>query len=143
MCLILDTNLFGDFFDPRKLDMAPVRNWIENKNGKIAYSATGTIKKEWEKLGPEKQKLIDIYRRAGKFKLVDEQAVMAEEKFLKQTGGLKSDDSHIVALALASKVNLLASEDQKLHDDFKRHVRNGKIYKDRSHKHLLTQDRCP
>ena len=37
MCLILDTDNYGLFLAPDNEDMKPVRDWIDNKNGKIAY----------------------------------------------------------------------------------------------------------
>ncbi len=36
MCLILDTNSL--FLDPNNEDMKPVRKWVDDKSGKIAYS---------------------------------------------------------------------------------------------------------
>ena len=40
MCLILDTNKYGDFLEPKNQDMEPIRNWMKTRNGKIAYSPT-------------------------------------------------------------------------------------------------------
>lgn len=56
---------------------------------------------------------------------------------------IQSDDKHIIALALAAKVNVLVTQDDDLSEDFKKHVKNGKIYKYESHEHLLPRDGCP
>lgn len=56
---------------------------------------------------------------------------------------IKSDDPHIIALALIAGVKVLVSKDNKLIADFKGHVSRGKVYKTKSHRHLLTKDTCP
>ncbi len=44
MCVILDTNTFGRFRNPEDEDLEPVRKWLNQKNGKIAYSNTEKFK---------------------------------------------------------------------------------------------------
>ena len=46
MCLILDTNKFGDFLDPENRDMEPVRMWMRLGKGKMAYSPTEKMQSE-------------------------------------------------------------------------------------------------
>ena len=67
MCLILDTNRYGLFLDPNNEDMKPVRKWVDNKNGKIAYSPVGKMKDELEKY-PKMRRQFEQYSRAGKLK---------------------------------------------------------------------------
>ena len=138
MCIILDTNLWSKFNDPKNEDMEPVRDWIDHKNGKIAYSPVGKIKQELEKsknmIGKFKK-----YKRDGQLKLVPKEDVEQAKKGLK---GLKSDDPDIIALAQVSNVKLLATEDKDLHTDFKNIIK-GNIYQTKDHKPLLRKVKCP
>ena len=140
MCLILDTNLFSDYMNNTQ-DMAPVRRWLEGtkrsrRKGKLAYSPT-------DKFGAEvdrhrfKKKLMEL-SRAG---IVKEIPVAKVKKVESELPQLKSDDPHVVALAIAGSVSVLVSKDQDLHQDFKKLV-GGKVYQNAAHRRLLTQDLC-
>ena len=144
MCIILDANMFGKFNKRYKgrqdKDMKPVWNWLDRKHGKIVYSNTAKIRKEWLKggmRGPMK-----VLNQAGKLKLVSAQDVQKKSDALEKTGKLRSGDSHIIALAKIAKVKILVSADKKLHVDF-RNIVGGEVYTTKSHSHLLTRDTCP
>lgn len=122
MCIILDANLFSEYLQNTP-DMVPVRQWLEGntrtrKRGKLAYSPTAKFRAE-------------VGRHRFRRKLVE----------LRRAGLLKSDDPHIVALAVAGRVSVLVSRDQALHEDFKR-VTGGKVYQTAMHRRLLTPDLC-
>ena len=152
MCAILDTNTFGRFKNQKNQDknkdLDPVREWLRNKNGKIVYSNTEKYKNEWKSGGMENW--AKERSRAGQFKLVSD-GVEEKEKELK--GKLRSDDEHIIALAIIAKVKLLISYsdyprpergDSALFDDFRDpNLVNGSVYTKKEHKHLLTKDTCP
>ena len=76
--------------------------------------------------------------RAGIVKAVPVAKVEKVESELPQ---LKSDDPHVVALAIAGSVSVLVSKDQDLHQDFKKLV-GGKVYQNATHRRLLTPDLC-
>lgn len=82
----------------------------------------------------------DQLMRSGQLKLVS-QDIQEKESELNDT--IRSDDPHIIALAVIGEVKVLISEDRKLIQDFKEHVSQGKVYKTKGHKHLLTKDTCP
>lgn len=134
MCLILDTNKYGDFFK-QKQDMEPVRKWLDRK-GKIAYSPTRKFEKE---LTRDMKSELHTYRESGKMKFFKPEDVQNVQDKL---SGLESDDPHIIALAKVAKVRLLVSGDQDLHKDFKKIVK-GSVYQNKSHKKLLKNDLCP
>ena len=138
MCLILDTNRYGLFLDPNNEDMEPVREWIDKKNGKIAYAPIGKMRDELEKY-PKMRRQFEQYRRADKLKNIPVEIIEERKNRLPP---LRSDDPDIIALAQVSEVKLLISDDENLHADFKTIVR-GKIYQTRSHKRLLRNDLCP
>ncbi len=89
--------------------------------------------------------------RAGKFKLVSPEDVKKKESELK--GRTRSDDIHIIALALVSGVKVLVSYyeldskrsgDKAIFKDFtNRDLVGGKLYLRKEHEHLLTEDTCP
>ena len=140
MCVILDVNLIGRFKkDPVDEDMKPVHQWLERKNGKIVYSDTEKFRREWDKGGG--YALRRQLQRRDKLKLVSDQDVQEEIKKIEDK--IKSDDPHIIALALIAEVKVLVSKDNKLIADFKVQVSQGKVYKTKSHRHLLTKDTCP
>lgn len=138
MCLILDTNMYGLFLASDNEDMNPVRDWIDNKTGKIAHSPTGKMKDELDKY-PKMRKRFKEYSRAGKLKTFPREDVEREKNRLPP---LQSDDPDIIALARVSGVRLLVSGDENLHADFKQIV-GGSIYQTRQHTHLLKRDICP
>ena len=140
MCVILDANMFGEFKDQSNEDMQPVWNWLENKNGKIAYTNTRKFDEEWERGGVTD--LIKILKQAEKLKEVPAPDVQQKENEL--IGKIASDDPHIIALAIVADVKVLVSSDQTLHQDFKnRNLVGGKVYQNKKHARLLTKDTCP
>ena len=137
MCLILDTNKYGDFLEPENQDMEPIRKWMKTKNGKIAYSPTEKMERELKR--HKMRERFDIYREAQQLKLVPPNEV---EQAMDSLPNLQSDDPDIIALAQVSGVSLLVSADKNLHADFKTIIR-GNIYQTSAHKHLLRNDLCP
>ena len=138
MCLILDTNKYGDFLEPKNQDMGPVRNWMRTRNGKIAYSPTENMEKELSRHNKMREQF-ERYRETDKLRLVPPNEV---EQAMNSLPDLRSDDPDIIALAQVSGVKLLVSGDVNLHTDFKRIV-GGKIYQTQAHKRLLRNDLCP
>lgn len=80
MCVILDANMFGEFKDQSNEDMQPVWNWLENKNGKIAYTNTRKFDEEWERGGVTD--LIKLLKQAEKLKEMPAQDVEQKENEL-------------------------------------------------------------
>ena len=137
MCVILDTNMYGRFLNQQDTDMEPVRDWME-RYGKIAYSPTITMERELRKSPKMKARILE-YRQAGKLKLIDKKEVDVTARELKN---LRSNDSHIVALAMCGNVKVLVSADNALRQDFIK-IAHGKIYQYKEQKHLLGKDTCP
>lgn len=143
MCLILDANCM-DFFlqDPVHEDMEPIERWLKTRNGKLVYSNHPQIEREMSH--KMKERLV-VYRQKGQAKFYSASDVKREENEL---SGLKSDDSHIIALAIVAQARLLASHDTDLHTDYKNIPREkmpvrGKVYQNKRHARLLTRDTCP
>ena len=148
MCVILDTNTFGLFRDPKNEEFEPVRKWLDNQNGRIVYSNSEKYKTEWKKGGMENW--VKERSRAGQYRLISD-GVEEKEKELK--GKIQSDDEHIIALALIANIKVLISYSeytnrQKGDSDLMRDFRDkrlvgGKVYTRKEHKHLLKSGLCP
>ena len=138
MCLILDTNKYGDFLTPTNRDMEPVRKWMQTGNGKIAYSPTEKMQSELNRHNRMREQF-DRYRETDKLKLVPSDKVRRVMDGLRD---LQSDDPDIIALAQVAGIRLLVSGDTNLHADFKQII-GGNIYQTKRHQHLLKRDLCP
>jgi len=66
VCIILDANCFAGFLDRANQDMQPIRRWLAQKNGKIAYTDTLKFREEWKASGLDFREL----NRAGQLKLI-------------------------------------------------------------------------
>lgn len=149
MCVIVDTNTLSRLKDPADEDLEPVRNWLAKKNGKIVYSNTEKFSTEWKKAG---MKLwIRERSRANQLRFVTEGV---REKELEVKDQIRSDDEHIIALALVADVKILVSYsnpnkglkgDVDLFKDFKDSTLvGGRVYTRKSHApRMLTRDTCP
>ncbi|MCY4401813.1 MAG: hypothetical protein OXD54_04480 [Candidatus Poribacteria bacterium] len=142
MCAILDTNSFHKFKDSTDEDMEEVWRWLERRNGKIVYSNIPKFEEEWFKGGMHP--LRDQLLRSGHLKLVSKGV---QEKSDELIGNIKSDDNHIIALAIIAGVKILITNrkgDKDLITDFKSsEFVNGKVYTTKKHAHLLKKDTCP
>ena len=105
MCVILDTNCIGKFNKGIDEDIKPVRHWVYNRNGKIAYANTEKFRVEWRSGGGYELRR-ELLRR-NKLKDVPAQDVVEKENELK--GEIASDDEHVIALALVAQVKVLVS----------------------------------
>ena len=146
MCVVLDSNKIGDFLK-KKPDMLPIHNWLKTQNGKLVYSDHPKIKSEI-KAHHNILLFLRERRKVGQAKWIASKLVEQKKKEIKQRATkqrykLKSNDIHILALAKASGSRLLCSEDQKLHQDFKKMINDGSIYQNKNHKKLLKTDICP
>ncbi len=139
MCIILDTNFMRDYLRPTD-DMTPLRKWVEEKGGKIAYSPIPSLMRELEH-NPKMEAQLREYGRADRVKLIPSNDVLAEKKKVEKDGNLRSNDSHIIALAKVGKIKVLVSQDKQLGEDFKR-ICGGSIYKEKKHRNLLRDSLC-
>ena len=149
MCIVIDTNQLGTYLSGKNPNYQPIENWVEKKKGKIAYCPVDPIKTEMEHYIENMTELARERKRSDGIKEIECEAYFAELKNLDEKSTKKSypnflsNDKHIIALALAAKVNVLVTLDNKLAKDFKNHVNNGKIYKYKKHDHLLPPNGCP
>ena len=115
MCVrtIIDTNMFGELLSD---SVAPLRSWVERKDGVLVYSDSGQYgaelkrsRKTWE--------LFRSYRQRGSAMLIPHSLVAAENAHV-AARELQSNDPHLVALARASHTLVLCTGDVRLKRDF-------------------------
>ncbi len=150
MCLIIDNNRLGDFFrEPigKNKDSQPIHNWLENKQGNLVVGKGDKFSEIPEKFNNEARgikggKRLNSYYSRGIIRSIPFEKWKPELKNL-ENKKLASDDPHILALAIASKTKLLYTADKNLMNDFKKIIKQGKVYSNQKNKDLLTRDTCP
>lgn len=114
MALIIDANRAGDFSSEQRGHAVYILRCIEEKKLKVAVG--GRLLRE---LGSTcLRDLLSEWGRAGILDRLQNSEVDAEEERCRKKG-LRSDDPHVIAVALLSNARLLYTEDEYLIDDFK------------------------
>ncbi len=145
MCLIADASTFGDLLAvPATADAAPIHAWLQ-RGGTLVYSTGGRLGAEVERSPHLKRKLLD-YVRAGRARLIPHEGFAEDEQALSGRSDLRSNDSHVLALARASGTRLLYTRDEALKSDFKNKEiidrPRGRIYSRASNRRLVTRSVC-
>ena len=135
MCVVVDNNVvFEVFGDGRTGAGKGFRDWLERRRGLLAVggdllaelAANGRFR-EWYARNIQSGLILQIGR----------DRIAPIQRRLEREGRCKSNDTHVLALAIASGARLLYTNDGRLMDDFRN--RNivpgppGKIYTTGSH----------
>ena len=144
MCIIVDANRLGDFLaDPVKPDSAPIRKWLDQGGGRLVYSTGGAFARE---VGRRLRTKLSDYVRAGKASVIPADRFAEDERGLAGRADRRSDDPHVLALARATRVRLLYTNDPGLVADFtnKKFIDRprGKIYSRAANARLLAKAAC-
>ncbi|MCY4543050.1 MAG: hypothetical protein OXB95_11785 [Rhodobacteraceae bacterium] len=92
-------------------------SWIHRRHGKLAISDAGQYFKELSK-NHAVMELIRRYGQGGQLRLIPADQLSVTDGQIEQTNH-RSNDSHILSLALASNAKVLCSNDDDLRADFK------------------------
>lgn len=145
MCIIIDSDRLSAFLaHPLNENAAPIHNWL-NGTGKLVYSTGDAFSRELS--DNAKTRLKDLNQR-GRAEYVPDDVVsdMAIKLRRNDSVHIKSNDHHVLALAIVSGARLLYTGDNDLMADFKNKkiVDNprGSIYSDRRHSDLLKRKAC-
>jgi predicted nucleic acid-binding protein len=137
MCLIVDANRAHVVFnDPTSDPAVPIWDWIK-KDGILVYG--GKLADELGKNSEARRLLAELVRR-GSALLYSPEQLMTEVHRLEEGDLCRSDDEHVIALALVSGARVLFTDDQDLMDDFRDRsivTPPGRIYRRGEHAHLL------
>ena len=139
MCLIVDANVASLVFSAEPHDdFRPI--WDALLKGRVVAVHGGHLTVEYNRLKRIRPLLIELGRRGALRKIEDGPVDLATEHFAEQ--GIRSDDPHILGLALVSTVRLLCSHDQDLHADFTNPSLlqpQGSVYQTSDHKSLIAR----
>ena len=139
MCVIIDAcvaiRVFVEKNDP---DYGLILEKMREKKLQMVYG--GELRREYLTL-TKVTRMVRLLDQAGIAKLIPDKDVDAKNEQVQKQGLCKSNDTHVIALALVSRARLLCSADQDLHVDFKNHFiiskPRGRIYQNASHTNLL------
>lgn len=140
MCVIIDACVRDRVFSsPPHPDAVPVREWIERRGGRVAYGGKILCDELFQSERARRQ--IRVWKQAGLASEFPQIAIDAETARVRAGGVVRSNDSHVVALARVSGARTLYSTDVNLHIDFKNTQLvadpGGKIYQGAHHRNLL------
>ena len=116
---IVDTNVLTILAPKRKKrhNQDPVLcEWIRQRHGILAYSKRGKYSSELR----HSQRIWRIfreYRRGQQAALINDAELCRAEERLKHSA-IRSNDKHLIELAMASNALVLCSDDKKLKKDF-------------------------
>ena len=135
MCGIVDTNVSSEVFGDRQTGAGRgFRDWLDRRQGSLAVG--GALLDELAASGKFRE-WYELNVLSGPILQIDRDRIEAVQGRLEREGRCKSNDTHVLALAVASGARLLYTNDNLLMDDFRN--RNvvpgppGKIYTTRDH----------
>jgi predicted nucleic acid-binding protein len=111
MCLIVDANAAHKFL----VHNSAVIEWLLQPKGKPRLCTGGQLTVELEIIGDVRRLLLTL-DQAGRLRKISDKETLKGGKQLKT---LRSNDVHVLALAIASGARTLATFDDKLSADFK------------------------
>lgn len=157
MCVIIDTNVFGDVFEKESKnhdDFEPICRWISEGFGRIVYG--GSKYKSELKQAKKYLRLFKHYNDARRIIPLSDEEVdetekriskeLEEEMISKHDFENKFNDPHIVSIAIVSKCRIVCTKDKGLSDFLKmsRFYPKGaeipKIYRNKSNRYLIKDD---
>jgi len=133
----VDANVAAEFLGKP----CAVVDWLLGEKGKPRLVAAGLLRQELGRLDGVRRMLTRL-DQAGRLRTADATALTREEKRLRSSGVCRSNDCHVLALAIVSGARTLATLDDDLAADFKdQDIINrprGKVYRDHvAHARLL------
>jgi predicted nucleic acid-binding protein len=137
VCLIVDADAANEFL----AKSGAVASWLLGKKGNPRLVVAGTLKEELVRLGAVRRLLREL-ERAGRLRSAGADNLRREQDRLRADERCKSNDHHVLALAIVSGAHTLATFDNALADDFRNadiiNRPRGSIYRDpTTHAHLL------
>ena len=116
MCVktIIDANMLGEL---RSDSIGAIRKWIERQDGTLVYPDSGQYHEELAK-SPQALGWFERRRQQGSATLIRRDEMTVADRRLGNPR-LRSNDRHVIVLALASDALVLCTNDGSLKEDFK------------------------
>lgn len=117
MCAIVDANVTFEVFGRKRTEAGgKFRDWLDDGRGTLV--AGGRNLDELARNGNFRRWFLEARRLTGRVRQVGRKQIEARQDELRRSGPFRSDDQHVLALALVSGARLLYSNDRRLNDDF-------------------------
>lgn len=144
MCLILDNNsVHRVLLKQDETELLDLKQALLSPNDisvRIVYG--GKLREEYE-TNADVRRVVATLDKAGRARKIPDNAVDLATQSVVSGNLCKSDDPHIIVLALVANVRLLCTQDKMLMDDFTNKeilkTPRGKIYTNGKHTHLLRE----
>ena len=139
MCAIVDADVWGQVFGDNPSEAGKFFLMWLNRKGRLAIG--GFLYEELQ-VNQSFKKWAATAFTFGRGRRIPDGLVNAESTVLRQRGGYRSTDPHVLALARVSGARLLFSNDERLQEDFRNRdiigdgVR-GRVYRTREPENLL------
>ena len=118
MCAIVDANTVFEVFGTKQTDAGRrFRDWLDGGRGQLVVG--GRVLDELLRNRNFERWLLEARRLSGRVRQVGRARIRQREDDLVRSGLLRSDDEHVVALAVESGARLLYTDDGRLQRDFK------------------------
>lgn len=142
MCIIVDANTCHKFANGQNNEAAPIIDWLKNRRGQLVYG--GKLRREVLKTSFRRVYL--QMKSAGWLHEEDDTTIDLEENRIEDECDIKSDDAHVLALAIVSGARVLFTRDHALACDFKNRsllpAPRGRIYSGERNAAMLKTYRC-
>ena len=117
MCAIVDANVTFEVFGRKQTDAGTkFRDWLEGNHGQLVVGGKNLTELAHNR--NFRRWFLEARRSTGRVRQVGGAEIDVQEEELRQNATFKSNDEHVLALALASGARLLYSNDGALKDDF-------------------------
>ena len=115
MCAIVDTNVISEVIRGKTEAGIKFKDWLENRKGKLIVGG-----KHLEELMGDNsfERWFMEMRRSDVVEQISNELIQIHQSNLDQRNDLKSNDSHVLALAIESGARLLYTNDGNLKKDF-------------------------
>ena len=137
MCVIIDVNVLREFVFSDTV-YQPIHDALKDSKAKLAIG--GYLIDEYQRSGKLWSYIVELERQ-GRVRSVNDREVRKQTDIIRTKSDCRSDDHHIIALAIVGNVRLLCTDDKELIRDFKNSMvlsrPRGKIYRNASHSPLI------
>ncbi|MBI3992207.1 MAG: hypothetical protein HY342_02955 [Candidatus Lambdaproteobacteria bacterium] len=143
MCIIVDINIATDVLFPAPIgadEFEPIREAFGKGTAKLVCG--GKLRDEYDKSAKVRRQFL-VLERAGRARIISKESLDDTElRNIDRFAKCKSNDKHILALAICSGARLLCTNDGNLINDFRNKdiiEPRGNVYKYKKHKPLIAR----
>lgn len=115
MCLVIDSSVFNVFFS--HLDFEPAHKWVRNGPGKVIIGGS-KYKTELRECARVLAMMGEL-EKSGRTVTLSHEDVDRMQRVVEATGGLHSNDAHIIAMVIVSGCKVVCTNDDGLQRDFR------------------------